>query len=152
MEALLALWFICGIVCAVIANSKGRSALGWFLVGLLIGFFGVILVAVLPSEEKAPPGLRAVKCPRCNAAQNVPNCSQYECWQCKTEISAGMPNTVSASAASPGAISVTPKPLRQGMTKRTIRCPLCNAEQKIPTGAKRYTCGRCGEINQSPRS
>jgi hypothetical protein len=33
---------------------------------------------------KAPPGMRAVKCPRCNTVQNIPETRpEYECWQCK---------------------------------------------------------------------
>src|SRR5262245_27480292 len=44
-----------GTVCALIANSRGRSAVGWFFIGMLPGvlcifggFLGLILVLVLP--------------------------------------------------------------------------------------------------------
>ena len=47
------IWVICAVVCAVIAGSKKRNGAGWFFIGLIIGIFGVILVAVLPSLE--PP-------------------------------------------------------------------------------------------------
>lgn len=43
------------ILCAVFASSKGRSALGWFFVGLFLNFVGLIILAVLPDlkeEEK----------------------------------------------------------------------------------------------------
>src|SRR5919204_711080 len=46
-EALIGL--SCGIASAVIASSKGRSAGAWFLLGLLLGPFGLI-VAALPSR------------------------------------------------------------------------------------------------------
>lgn len=46
---ILVLWIICAFVCAAIADSKKRSMVGWFFIGLLIGVFGIILVAVLPS-------------------------------------------------------------------------------------------------------
>ena len=37
-----------GVACALIANSRGRSAVGWFFVGFLAGCIGLILVLVLP--------------------------------------------------------------------------------------------------------
>ena len=38
-----------GVACALIANSRGRSAIGWFFIGLLVPcFVGLILVLVLP--------------------------------------------------------------------------------------------------------
>jgi hypothetical protein len=45
----LILWLICGVVTGMIASGKGRSGLGWFLIGCILGIFGLILVAVLPS-------------------------------------------------------------------------------------------------------
>jgi hypothetical protein len=37
-----------GVACALIANSRGRSAVGWFFVGLVAPCIGLILVLVLP--------------------------------------------------------------------------------------------------------
>jgi ribosomal protein S27AE len=34
--------------------------------------------------------------------------------------------------------------------KRTVVCPLCDAEQRIPATAVRFTCGRCTEISPVP--
>lgn len=51
MGALVVLWLLCGVVCAVIASSKGKSTVGWFFLGCILGIFGIILVAVLPSEN-----------------------------------------------------------------------------------------------------
>lgn len=39
---------VMGVVCALIANSRGRSSVGWFFVGFLGGCIGLILVLVLP--------------------------------------------------------------------------------------------------------
>lgn len=36
---------------AAVASGKGRSGLGWFLIGLVFGIFALILVAVLPSPK-----------------------------------------------------------------------------------------------------
>ena len=46
---------LCGILCAAIAASKGRSAIGWFLIGVFLGLLGVIIIACLSNlkEEQA---------------------------------------------------------------------------------------------------
>lgn len=52
----LIFWVLCGIACALIANSKGRSVAGYFFIGLLLGIFGLILVAVAaPAESLVGP-------------------------------------------------------------------------------------------------
>ena len=47
----LLIWLAFAIGCAVVASSKNRSAIGWFLLGLLGGIISLIVVAVLPSIE-----------------------------------------------------------------------------------------------------
>ena len=49
--ALFVLLFF-GIVCASIANAKGRSAALWFLWGVLFNAFALLLIANLPRQEK----------------------------------------------------------------------------------------------------
>ncbi|MFL0289325.1 hypothetical protein ACJH6H_29320 [Mycobacterium sp. SMC-21] len=85
MEMLLVIWVLCGIASAVIAGSKNRSRLGWFVLGLLLGVIGLVIIAVLPRQAPlAPLGMRSVSCVRCNAVQNVPKSdAEFECWQCK---------------------------------------------------------------------
>lgn len=51
---LVIFWIICGVITGIIASAKGRSGFGWFLLGCILGIFGVILIACLPSL-KAPP-------------------------------------------------------------------------------------------------
>lgn len=64
------IWLIIAIICGVVASSKGRSGIGWFLLGFLFSFFALILVALLPSlkgkpgEEVVSPGTHG-KCPDC---------------------------------------------------------------------------------------
>ena len=36
------------IACPIIASKKGRSALGWFFGGLLLGGIGLIIISCLP--------------------------------------------------------------------------------------------------------
>jgi hypothetical protein len=78
-------WLICLIVAGAIANSKNRNALGWAFITGLLPVVGLIIVAVLPAlPPPAPIGMRSVRCPRCNALQNIPATDPtFECWQCK---------------------------------------------------------------------
>ena len=50
MEILI-LWLAFAIFSGVIASSKGRSGIGWALLGLIVGPFALI-VAFLPSQAK----------------------------------------------------------------------------------------------------
>lgn len=43
---------IIGIICALIANSKGRSAIGWFFIGFLLGLIGLIICIVMPNLKE----------------------------------------------------------------------------------------------------
>lgn len=51
---LLAIWLLFGAASAMIASKKGRSGCSWFLVGMLLGPFG-ILFAFVASDERATP-------------------------------------------------------------------------------------------------
>lgn len=57
---LIALVFkvVFGAICAAIANNRGRSAVGWFFIGLAIDCFGLILVLVLPDLRQQEERLR----------------------------------------------------------------------------------------------
>jgi hypothetical protein len=79
---LIMIWLICGLIAIPIGRPKGRPNLDSFMFGAVLGPIGLLLVAVLPGP--APKGMRKVKCPRCNAQQNVPVKDQtFECWQCQ---------------------------------------------------------------------
>jgi cytochrome c biogenesis protein CcdA len=78
----IVVWVICGIVAAMIGQSKNLNVGTSFVLGIVLGVFGVAIVALM--HPGAPAGLHAAKCPRCNAVQNVSNGqSSFECWQCK---------------------------------------------------------------------
>ena len=69
MEIII-IWFLFGIVSAVIASKKGRSGCGWFLLGVLLGPFGLILAVVASRrqgivEKKAVQNGTMKKCPYC---------------------------------------------------------------------------------------
>ncbi|NJB66435.1 Na+/melibiose symporter-like transporter [Desulfobaculum xiamenense] len=53
---LFAVMLVCGIIAALIAGSKNRSRIGWFLLGCI---FGLIAVAVLACLRTLPPKSQA---------------------------------------------------------------------------------------------
>jgi hypothetical protein len=50
VEPWIVVWIFCALICACVAPTKGRSAIGWGLIGLAIGVAGVIILAMLPRE------------------------------------------------------------------------------------------------------
>lgn len=56
------IWVLCGFASAMVASSKGRSASGWFFMGLIFGPFG-ILFALFSGKEG--PDENEKKCPFC---------------------------------------------------------------------------------------
>jgi len=67
MEIVIIIWILCGIVSAMIANSKGLSVALWFFVGLVLGIIGVILAAIATKDDpgKFTTSLNNWVCPRC---------------------------------------------------------------------------------------
>ena len=87
MEVILIVWGVCGVLAAVIASAKHRSAFGWFLIGVLFGPLGVLAALIVGDGDPIPKGMRKVVCPHCFARQAVDlSASQYECWQCKRSV------------------------------------------------------------------
>ena len=59
-------WVAFAIVVGVVAGSRGRSGLGWFLFSLVLTpLLGLILVALLPAVTQGPTPDTHVKCPDC---------------------------------------------------------------------------------------
>jgi hypothetical protein len=87
------LWLGCAVAAGVISGRKNTGASTGFLVGLVLGVIGLIIVlAWKPGLPAAPAGMRSVKCPRCNAVQNMPAADDYfECWQCHTTTNSPPP-------------------------------------------------------------
>jgi len=48
----LAVKAIFGIICAVIANNRGRSGVGWFFIGAALDCIGIVLVLAMPDLKK----------------------------------------------------------------------------------------------------
>lgn len=43
------IWVVLGCLAAVSASSRGRSPVAWFLIGSLLGWYGLLLLFILPS-------------------------------------------------------------------------------------------------------
>ena len=57
----LVIMAVFGIICSLIAHSRGRNAVGWFFVGVFAGCIGLIILLVLPdvkAEEERQERLR----------------------------------------------------------------------------------------------
>jgi hypothetical protein len=68
--ALLVFWIMCGIATSMIFKNKGRDAFGGFLLGALLGPFGILFAFFWSSDERQIES-RAItsgalrKCPDC---------------------------------------------------------------------------------------
>lgn len=73
-----------GVIAGAIGYSKTQqtsSFVAFFVLGALFPLIGIIIAAV--SGQGAPAGMVRVKCPRCDAAQNVAHDAPgMRCWRC----------------------------------------------------------------------
>jgi hypothetical protein len=80
---LICIWIFCGLAAGRIALAKsGRDHdyNRFFVLGLLLGLVGVLIAYLTPL---APARMRSVRCPRCDARQNVElDEIEYSCWRC----------------------------------------------------------------------
>jgi hypothetical protein len=67
------------VTAALLAHSKGRSSVGWFLCGLVIGPFAFIVAALPPVVRRG----RFSKCPTCG---EVVRADANMCRYCRTEL------------------------------------------------------------------
>lgn len=58
-------WVICGIAAAAVASSKGRSGFGWFVLGIFLGPFALLMVGFMPKLEPEKINQDTRKCPFC---------------------------------------------------------------------------------------
>lgn len=61
MEAIWLVTFVFGVIASAIAHSKGRNSLGWFMAGLFVGPFALVVTFLAPVMRK---GMFAA-CPSC---------------------------------------------------------------------------------------
>jgi len=56
-------WIACAFGCAAIAKSKNRSTLVWFLLGLILGILGLLIIGFMKAKEV--DGHSQFPCPSC---------------------------------------------------------------------------------------
>ena len=61
------IWLVMGILCAVIALAKGRSFIGWLILGFLFGPLALLFAAAMSSAQRPQhvPAHALKKCPDC---------------------------------------------------------------------------------------
>ncbi len=126
---------IFGAITAAIGQKKNLPVAESFLLGALLGIIGlIIMIFRRPGLPKAPPGMRAVKCPRCNTVQNIPKTQpEYECWQCKA-----------AHHLRGTAPQSTPNAQDPQQKSTNVRCNKCQRVQAVPQSQSRFVCEQCG--------
>jgi len=78
MEVLLVIWLLCACLAAVIMNSKTDSQAKialYFVIGLVLGIFGILLAIAAPNEKSASA-----------ASGQVVSQAQKACHYCKELI------------------------------------------------------------------
>jgi hypothetical protein len=78
----------CGAIAGAVAHRKQRGFGKFFVLGFLLGIFGILWAVLIPPG--APAGMRSVTCGRCNKRQNIRvSQSDFQCWQCNCRNSVG---------------------------------------------------------------
>lgn len=51
---LVLIWFAMAVITALAASARGRSAIGWFVLGLLFSVFALLAVLVMENKKVHP--------------------------------------------------------------------------------------------------
>ena len=83
----LVLFAICGFIAGGIASIKGRDAVGWFILGLLLNIVAILFVLIAPDNKKAldERGIEDGTRKRCDYCAEVINSKAVKCPYCHSE-------------------------------------------------------------------
>ena len=136
---LIVFCLIFGAITAAIGQKKNLPVAESFLLGALLGIIGlIIMIFRRPGLPKAPPGMRAVKCTRCNTVQNVPQTQpEYVCWQCKAvhRLWGTPPQSTPIALDAPQKLAP-----RQSAN---VKCHKCQHVQAVPLSQPTFMCEKC---------
>lgn len=71
---------ICGIIAAIIASHKGRSAFGWFLLGCFLNVIGILFIGFMPAitqqdrqqaQQPVSPTITTTPLPQKTASEKI---------------------------------------------------------------------------------
>ena len=95
MEFVL-IWFICGVVSAVVASNKGRNGFGWFVLGMLFGPLGVILSFAVAANKQAvdTAAIRSGQSKKCPSCAELVKMEAIKCRYCGQDLSGPSPTEV----------------------------------------------------------
>ena len=82
------------VVASIIAYSKGRNSLGWFIAGLLIGPFALVVAALRPV-------VREGQFKRCPVCAEIIKEEAYRCHYCEFEFEKKVENGAPKKSANP---------------------------------------------------
>lgn len=107
------IWILFGVVSMIIAKTKGRSAAGWFFIGVIFGPFALVVI-FLPAvtrqsqeltETVAAEGYR--DCPHCGKPMRN---QSTKCWVCGNIVDPA---------------PVPPEPAAEAVDGDYRKCPYC---------------------------
>lgn len=55
------LWLLVSTATAYFANQRGRDPLVWFMIGMLLGFLGLLLLFLLPPVQEGEAGVQEIE-------------------------------------------------------------------------------------------
>lgn len=135
---MLLFWLFCAAATAIIAGARGRSVIGWLLLGLLFGIFALIVVAVIPAPPDHIVNRRDyLPCPFCREPINK---YSTKCKHCHSSVK--LVRADDHDAPAPASISHNRSPRQEAADRRdgtTEQCAYCSKSIR-PEATRCWNC------------